>query len=130
VVARRREGSSAKPNIFISLYTCNGPTGRSHVFQTPRPTRDSPFVEEKEICSLYGIPIESRASAPVDVQCIVRPRCNQYTGVLVGTSPFDEGSGKTNVATQVVPIILKTHTIGTAVGAGGILTTAAGQHHV
>src|SRR5258708_6408766 len=43
---------------------------------------------------------------------------NQYTGVMVGTNPFNEGSGHTRVATQVVPIIFKTHTIGTGVGAG------------
>jgi hypothetical protein len=52
---------------------------------------------------------------------------NRYTGVMVGTNPFDEGSGQTNVATQVVPIVIKTHNVGTAVGAGGILTTTPGN---
>jgi hypothetical protein len=52
---------------------------------------------------------------------------NEYTGVMVGTNPFHEGSGHTRVATQVIPITFKTHTIGTGVGAGGILTTTPGN---
>ena len=38
---------------------------------------------------------------------------NQYSGVMVGTNPFNHGSGSTNVATQIVPIVFKTHTVGT-----------------
>ena len=30
---------------------------------------------------------------------------NQYSGVMVGSNPFNHGSGQTNVATQIVPII-------------------------
>jgi hypothetical protein len=52
---------------------------------------------------------------------------NEYTGVMVGTSPFDEGSGQTSVATQVVPIVIRTHTIGTAVSAKGIISTTPGD---
>lgn len=37
---------------------------------------------------------------------------NEYTGVMVGTSPFNEGSGQTSVATQIVPIVIRTHTVG------------------
>jgi hypothetical protein len=39
---------------------------------------------------------------------------NEYTGVMVGTSPFEDGSGQTSVTTQVVPIVIRTHTIGTS----------------
>jgi hypothetical protein len=52
---------------------------------------------------------------------------NRYTGVMVGTNPFDEGSGQTNVATQIVPIIFKTHTIGNSVDANGIIATTPGN---
>jgi len=45
----------------------------------------------------------------------------------VGTSPFDEGSGQSSVATQVVPIVIRTHTIGTAVSAQGIISTTPGN---
>jgi hypothetical protein len=52
---------------------------------------------------------------------------NEYTGVMVGTSPFNGGSGQTSVVTQVVPIVIRTHTIGTVVSATGIITTAPGN---
>src|ERR1700746_2978556 len=52
---------------------------------------------------------------------------NEYTGVMVGTSPFDGGSGQTSVATQVVPIVIRTHTIGTTVSAKGIISTTPGD---
>jgi hypothetical protein len=52
---------------------------------------------------------------------------NQYTGVMVGSNPFNHGSGSTNVATQVVPIIFRTHTIGTSVDANGIVATKPGN---
>ena len=52
---------------------------------------------------------------------------NDYTGVMVGTNPFDEGSGHTRVPTQIIPIIFKTHTVATALGKGGILATRPGN---
>jgi hypothetical protein len=52
---------------------------------------------------------------------------NEYTGVMVGTSPFNGGSGQTSVATQIVPIVIRTHTVGTVVSATGIITTAPGN---
>src|ERR1700739_3037742 len=52
---------------------------------------------------------------------------NEYTGVMVGTSPFDGGSGQTSVATQVVPIVIRTHTIGTTVSTAGIIATTRGN---
>jgi hypothetical protein len=52
---------------------------------------------------------------------------NDYTGVMVGTNPFDEGSGHTRVSTQIIPIIFKTHTVGTAVDAKGIIATTPGN---
>jgi hypothetical protein len=52
---------------------------------------------------------------------------NEYTGVMVGSNPFNHGSGQTNVATQIVPIIFKTHTIGNSVDANGIIATTPGN---
>ncbi len=52
---------------------------------------------------------------------------NDYSGVMVGTNPFDEGSGRTSVPTQIIPIIFKTHTVGTSVDAKGIVATTAGN---
>ena len=52
---------------------------------------------------------------------------NEYTGVMVGTSPFHDGSGQTSVATQVVPIVIRTHTIGTSVSSTGIIATTPGD---
>ncbi|HYL16456.1 MAG TPA: hypothetical protein VEV41_25705 [Terriglobales bacterium] len=37
---------------------------------------------------------------------------NDYTGVMVGTDPFNGGAGQTNVATQIVPLIIVTNTVG------------------
>ena len=33
---------------------------------------------------------------------------NNYTGVMVGKNPFSEDSGRTSVATQIIPILFKT----------------------
>ena len=40
---------------------------------------------------------------------------NNYTGVMVGRNPFGGGPKKANVPTQIVPIVITTHLIGTAV---------------
>jgi hypothetical protein len=53
---------------------------------------------------------------------------NRYTGVMVGASPFNEDSGRTSVATQIVPIIFKTHTVGTSVDAKAIIATTPGDN--
>ncbi len=53
---------------------------------------------------------------------------NNYTGVMVGKNPFNEDSGRTSVATQIVPIIFKTHTVGTSVDANAIIATAPGDN--
>ena len=52
---------------------------------------------------------------------------NQYTGVMVGSNPFDDDSRSTRVATQIIPIIFKTHTVGTSVNAKNIIATAPGD---
>jgi len=53
---------------------------------------------------------------------------NNYTGVMVGKNPFNEDSGRTSVATQIVPIIFKTHTVGTSVDANAIIATTPGDN--
>jgi hypothetical protein len=52
---------------------------------------------------------------------------NNYTGVMVGKNPFSEDSERTSVATQIVPIIFKTHTVGTSVDAHAIIATTPGD---
>lgn len=53
---------------------------------------------------------------------------NNYNGVMVGKNPFNEDSGRTSVATQIVPIIFKTHTVGTSVDANAIIATTPGDN--
>jgi len=53
---------------------------------------------------------------------------NNYTGVMVGKNPFNEDSGRTSVTTQIVPIIFKTHTVGTSVDAKAIIATTPGDN--
>lgn len=52
---------------------------------------------------------------------------NNYSGVMVGTSPFDGGDGSTSVRTQVVPVIIKVHRIATGINDKGILTVKTGE---
>jgi hypothetical protein len=51
---------------------------------------------------------------------------NQYTGAMVGQSPFSPGFTQTTVTTPVVPLIITTNTVATGETSGGILTTANG----
>jgi hypothetical protein len=53
---------------------------------------------------------------------------NLYDGVIVGRNPSDKSSTTVTVPAQLVPIILKTHAVGTAVnGKTGKITTAPGN---
>jgi hypothetical protein len=54
---------------------------------------------------------------------------NLYQGVIVGRDPKERGSNaQVNVTTQVVPIVLKFRTLGTAVDLNtGIITTVSGR---
>jgi hypothetical protein len=59
---------------------------------------------------------------------------NFYTGAIVGNNPFDSGGGSVSVPTQIVPVILHTHTLGVKVifhngnfRANGKITTAPGD---
>jgi hypothetical protein len=51
---------------------------------------------------------------------------NNYTGVIVGRDPF-AGGGSVSVPTQIVPLIIVTHTVGTTVSSKGIITTKPGR---
>ena len=51
---------------------------------------------------------------------------NNYTGVMVGRDPFN-GGGSVSVSTQIVPLIIVTHTVGTTVNSKGIITTKPGR---
>jgi hypothetical protein len=52
---------------------------------------------------------------------------NNYSGVMVGTSPFDGGNGSTSVRTQVIPLIIKVHRVATGINNDGILSIAPGD---
>ncbi len=51
---------------------------------------------------------------------------NDYTGVMVGTDPFNGGGGQSNIKTQVVPLIIRTHKVGVRVGTNNIISTKPG----
>jgi hypothetical protein len=51
---------------------------------------------------------------------------NNYTGVMVGHDPFN-GGGSASVVTQVIPLIIVTHTVGTSVNSKGIIATKPGR---
>lgn len=50
---------------------------------------------------------------------------NGYTGVMVGRDPF-HGGGSASVATYIVPLIIKTNTVGTGINSQGIISTKPG----
>ena len=59
---------------------------------------------------------------------------NFYSGAIVGNNPFNHGGGTVSVPTQIVPLILHTHTLGVKVSfhngnfrADGKITTAPGD---
>lgn len=52
---------------------------------------------------------------------------NNYSGVMVGTSPFDGGDGSTSVRTQVIPLIIKVHRVATGINSKGILSVKSGD---
>jgi hypothetical protein len=49
-----------------------------------------------------------------------------YTGVMVGRDPF-HGGGSVSVPTFIVPLIIKTNTIGTGINGKGIISTKPGH---
>jgi hypothetical protein len=51
-----------------------------------------------------------------------------YDGVIVGQNPSDRSNASVTVPAQLIPIILKTHTVGTAINfKTGVITTAPGN---
>jgi hypothetical protein len=53
---------------------------------------------------------------------------NSYSGVIVGRDPFANGGhGQASVDTPVIPLVIITYTVGTAVDSKGIITTKAGK---
>lgn len=59
---------------------------------------------------------------------------NFYSGAIVGNNPFNNGGGTASVPTQIVPLILHTHTLGVKISfhngnfrADGKITTAPGD---
>lgn len=59
---------------------------------------------------------------------------NFYSGAIVGNIPFNHGGGTVSVPTQIIPLILHTHTLGVSISfhhgnfrANGKITTAPGD---
>lgn len=50
---------------------------------------------------------------------------NAYSGIMVGRDPFN-GGGTVSVPTYIVPLIIKTNTIGTGISGTGIINTKPG----
>jgi len=53
---------------------------------------------------------------------------NPYTGVIVGNDPYKPSSGKANVPTQIVPLVITTHRIATSVNPDGSFNSVPGDH--
>jgi len=51
---------------------------------------------------------------------------NTYTGTMVGQSPFEPGSGTSNVTAQIIPIIITTNSVATGESPHGVLSTTPG----
>ncbi|HEX5234420.1 MAG TPA: hypothetical protein VFW25_03715 [Silvibacterium sp.] len=49
-----------------------------------------------------------------------------YSGTIVGDSPFDHPSGKTEIPSQIVPVIVITHSVFAGIDANGNVVTAPG----
>lgn len=52
---------------------------------------------------------------------------NTYSGVIVGNNPFGGGGGTANVVTQIVPLIIVTHSIATGLDEKGNFSTRLGE---
>jgi hypothetical protein len=52
---------------------------------------------------------------------------NDYSGVMVGHDPFRAGSGTATIPTEIVPLIIVTNTIGTAINTKGKISTVRGM---
>jgi hypothetical protein len=53
---------------------------------------------------------------------------NNYTGVMVGHDPFNGGDGQANIPTQLIPLVIVTHTIGTSFNPKtGVISTKPGR---
>jgi hypothetical protein len=51
---------------------------------------------------------------------------NNYSGVIVGRSGLSKSSAATSIATEIIPVIVKTAALGTAVDSSGNITIATG----
>jgi hypothetical protein len=73
-------------------------------------------------------PAASGSTLPVwNYQVISSRDGNLYDGVIVGQNPNDKNNPSATVPGQLIPVLLKTHLVGTAVDTNGILTTTAGD---
>jgi hypothetical protein len=52
---------------------------------------------------------------------------NTYSGVMVGGTPFNGGATSTSVPVKIIPVIVKTVALGTAVNSSGVIQVATGS---
>lgn len=92
---------------------------RLHAYTAVRPAQVSPRT---------AAAAASASSLPVFSYTTTSSRDgNDYSGVMVGSSPFDGGNGSTSVRTQVIPVIIKVHRIATGINEKGILSVEKGD---
>jgi len=90
-----------------------------HAYTAVRPARVSPSA---------AAAAATASSLPVFSYSTTSSRDgNNYSGVMVGSSPFDGGNGSTSVNTQVIPVVIKVHRVATGIDSNGILSVAKGD---
>ena len=68
------------------------------------------------------------SSVPLSTYTVTSSRGgNTYSGFLVGSSPFDHGNERTNVPTEIIPVIVVTHSVASGVDPQGVISVANAQ---
>ncbi len=93
----------------------SSPKAKLHGFFTVKPARVTPGAAP------------ARTGLPVWAYQITSSRDgNGYSGVMVGSTPFNGGNSTTSVKTQVIPLIIRVHQIGVSVNSKFIVKTMPG----
>jgi hypothetical protein len=98
------------------------PTLKLKTFQPQKQVSITPEMLRAMMASASG------ATLPVWNFQVISSRDNRiYQGVIVGQNPADRANPSVSVPGQLVPIILKTHSVATAISNTGIISTAPGD---
>jgi hypothetical protein len=83
---------------------------------TPLNISTEPFGERQDLLPLWTFDIKGSRDG------------NHHRGAIVGRSPFREDAGTSRVPTLIVPLIIRTHRVATAIDPNTlVMTTAAGD---